>query len=254
MNDEVIHEIRLAGQHNDAHFQFHTEAAALIAASDAEALHIDDGAASRHVRTLATLDSALKNITKSPFTPKIHEADKKRDEAYRGLAAFNKAMCLHHDPTIRAAAERVQIAIDTYGNVVNKSYEEETSAIYNLVQDLSSEKYHADVTTAGLSPWVSRLNAANNAVSTNIADRDNENAAKPHINVRAARTDVDRAYKTIAERVNSYAKENATPAIKEFVTKMNLIVKRFNTLLKQQHSHNHHGHGHHGGKDGETET
>jgi len=249
MNDAVIHEIRLAGQHNDAHFQFHSETAALVGASDAAALHIDDGLPQRHAAQLAELDEALKKILKSPITAQIHEADKKRDEAYKGLAAFNKAMLLHSDRTIRAAAERVQIVIDTYGNVVNKSYEEESSAVYNLVQDLASPKYAPDAEAAGLTQWVSKLGAANDRVASLIAVRDNETAAKSHVNTKAARTAIDRTYKKIASRVNSHAGEDATPAIENFVNKMNIIVKRFNTLLKQQQSHHHH---HHGGKDGET--
>ncbi|GBU22089.1 hypothetical protein R80B4_01994 [Fibrobacteres bacterium R8-0-B4] len=242
MNDEIIHEIRLAGQHNDAHFQFHTEAAALIGAADHAALHIDDGLVAKHAAQLAELDGALKKIVKSPVTAQIHEADRKRDDAYKGLAAFNNAMRLHSEPVIREAAERVQIVIDTYGNVVKKSYEEESSAVYNLVQDLISPKYAPDAAAAGLTPWVTKLGAANTVVSALVANRDNEAAAQNHTNVREARTVIDRTYKKIAARVNSHAGEDATAAVKEFVTKMNLIVKRFNTLMKQQHSH-HHGSG-----------
>ncbi|GBU20793.1 hypothetical protein R80B4_00678 [Fibrobacteres bacterium R8-0-B4] len=86
------------------------------------------------------------------------------------------------------------------------------------------------------------------AFSDGFAPSTNEAAAQNHTNVKEARTAIDRTYKKIAARVNSHAGEDATAAVKEFVTKMNLIVKRFNTLMKQQHSHHNHNHG--GGSGG----
>jgi hypothetical protein len=247
MSEQTISRVELQRMSNDAHFQFHTETAALAAASDAAALHIE-GLDSRHAAQLATLDEALKKIVKSPITAQIHEADKKRDDAYRGLAAFNKAMLLHSDPAIRAAAEHIQIVIDTYGNVVSRSYEEESSAVYNLVQDLMSLKYAPDAATAGLTQWVTKLGAANNTVSALIANRDAETAAKTHVVVKDARRDIDRTFRKIAARVNSHAGEDATPAVSEFIMKLNIIIKRFATLVKQHHSHHHHnGNGGNGG-------
>jgi len=135
----------------------------------------------------------------------------------------------------------------TYGNIAGKSYEAESSAVHNLVQDLTSPKYAAAVTAVGLMPWVIKLRADNDAVGALIGNRDNEAAAKTQVNAREARGALDAIYKKIIARVNSHAGEDATPAISTFVTKMNIIVKRFDTLLK------HHRH-HKGAAGAETEA
>jgi len=246
MAEPNINKIFLRSQRNDAHFQFHTEVAALIREIGAGMLFIGD-LAPKYAAQLSTLDDALKVIVKSPITEELLDADKARDETYRGLAALVKAMSCDTDPAARAAAHRVQIVLDTYGNVAVKNYEEETGAVYNLVQDLKSAKYAGDVAAAGLTVWVDRLARLNNAFTTLLTSRDNETAARSHIVVKDARRDIDNTYRKIAFRVNSHVGgEVGAAEISAFVTKMNIIIKRFNALKRH-----HHGHG--GEEDGQGE-
>jgi hypothetical protein len=246
MSEVIIIKTKMERLHSEEHFQFHKETADLIGKTDAETLHAED-LTPKHAAKIVTLDTALQKIVKSPRTEQIHAADRERDETYRGLVGLNKVMALHHDSATRAAAGRVQIVIDTYGSVLGLNYEEETGTIYNLVQDLKSERYAADVALVGLTPWVLKLEQRNNAFQALLNARDEENAAGCHIAVKDARQKVDKIYARIRNRVNSYVDdETANPALEAFITQLNIIAKRFNTLAARHRKK--------GGKKGGGET
>jgi len=240
--------VPLSQLRNEEHFTFHSEIAALLGAANAAALHAAD-LIPKHGARLAALDAALKRIVKSPRTEEIHKADKERDDAYRALTGFNKVMLLSETPAVRAAAARVQIVVDTYKSVLGMNYEEETGTVYNLVQDLKSGKYEEDVTLAGLTPYVTKLEQRNNDFKNILNTRDEETAAATgtsHIAVKDARASIDKIYARIRNRVNSYVDEDApVPALDAFVAQLNVISKRFNTLAARHH---------HNKKGGEEET
>jgi len=231
---------------NEEHFTFHSEIAALLGGASAQTLRAAD-LIPRHAARLAALDAALQTIRKSPRTEEIQKADKERDDAYRALRGFNKVMLLSENSGIRAAAARIQIVIDTYKSVLGMNYEEETGTVHNLVQDLKSEKYADDVTLAGLTPYVLKLESRNNNFKSALNTRDEETAAATraaHIPVKEARAGIDKIYARIRDRVNSYV-DDETPdsALNAFVAQINVITKRFNTLA----AHHHHKKGGKGG-------
>jgi len=150
-----IDHIHLGHLRNDAHFQFHTEFRDLVTKQGAETLKIKPQF-DAYIAIYGREDEALKKITKSALTEKIHEADIARDEIFLGMIDVNKGMCRHFTPEVQEAAKRLKILFDTYGNVANKPLNEETSAIYNLLQELEG-KYATDVTAAGLTTWAAEL-------------------------------------------------------------------------------------------------
>jgi hypothetical protein len=193
----------------------------------------------------ADIDAALKKISKSAITDAIKTADAARDAAFTGISKFNKAILdYHYDPEWHDAAHKIDIVIHTYGNVAAKPINEETSAIYNLVQELKSENYSAAVTLIGLMPWVNKLGTLNTNFESLIQERDRENEAKSHISMKTARRNIDDTYKNIVKTINSLIYLNQLTEYETFVDTYNIVVKRFNTLLKQQQSNNrHHGKG-----------
>ena len=252
MSEAIIIKTRLDRLHSEEHFTFHMEIAELLGKTDAETIHAAD-LKPKHAARLATLDTALQRIVKSPRTEEIQRADKERDDAYRALKGFNKVMLLSDNAQIRAAAARVQIVIDTYKSVLGMNYEEETGTIYNLVQDLKSEKYAGDVTLVGLTQYVNKLESRNNNFKSLLNLRDEETAAatgSAHIAVKDARASIDKIYIRLRGRVNSYVDdETANPALDAFIAQFNVIAKRFNTLA----AHHHHKKGGKGGDVGNGE-
>ena len=68
-------------------------------------------------------------------------ADHNREPFFSGMIGSNRAALSHFCP-VAMDAKRLKTAFDAYGNLAAKSLNEETSAIYNLLQELNetSEK------------------------------------------------------------------------------------------------------------------
>jgi len=238
-----INELRLNGLHNDAHFQFYAEIRTLVEETTPAALKIEAGWL-LFIPAFENYDAALRKIIKSAITDQIKDADAARDAAFAAFAKFLAAMCEHYDTKIRNAALKVHVVAHTYGNVAAKPINEETSAVYNLVQELKSENYRTAVTLIGLMPWVNKLGTLNTDFESLIQERDRENEAKSHISMKTARRNIDDTYKNIVKTINSLIYLNQLTEYETFVDTYNIVVKRFNTLLKQQQSiSRHHGKG-----------
>lgn len=211
---------------NDAHYQFMTEVRDLIDGQTAAALKIGPQFAAftaLHERE----DEALRKIPKSAFTKKIHEADGERDRTLSGMTEVNRGMCKHYSAAISDAALRVQVALDAYKNTASRAINEETSAVYNLVQELKSPTYSADVQTVTLAGWVNELERRNNAVESLVKSRFNEKADKTDIVLREARLAEDAAYKEICDIINARIVIEGEADYENFVKTLNVVIKKY---------------------------
>ena len=232
-----IDKMHLAHLRNDAHFQFHTEFRDLVVQHNPETLKISPQFEA-YQPLYAREDEALKKIVKSEFTAKIHEADKARDEIYLGMAETNTAALRHFDPDVRQAASRLKIIFDTYGNVTNKPLNEETSAIYNILQELKG-KYAADAESVGLTLWVTELETRNLAFEALVKERFDETAARTtDIVMKQARAQLDEVYKTIVERINALAVVEGVTAYEAFIKTLNAVIAKY-AVKHHHHKHNH---------------
>jgi hypothetical protein len=84
-----------------------------------------------------------------------------RDATFSGLEGTIKSELNHFNPGVRAAAARLQKLFDTYGNLALKPYDQKTSAIYKLVDDLQVG-YSVDATTVGIAGCIDKINGFNN--------------------------------------------------------------------------------------------
>jgi hypothetical protein len=228
-----ISKIHLNNLRNDAHFQFHTEFRDLVAKQGAETLKIKPQFQA-YLPLYDREDIALKKIIKSEFTAKIHEADKARDEIYIGMAEMNAAALKHFSPEIREAAGRLKIVFDTYGNVASKPLNEETSAIYNILQELQG-KYAADVATVGIGQWVSEVETRNKAFEELVKERFDETAARTDIVLKAARAELDAAYFAIRERLNALMVVEGEAAYENFARTLNAVIAKYAVKHHRHH-------------------
>jgi len=222
---------------NDAHFQFHTEFRDLVEKHGAAALKIKPQF-DAYLPLYEREDIALKKIIKSALTAQIHEADKARDEVYAVMVKLNAVLTRHFNADVRKAAAQLKIVFDTYGDVVNKPLNEETSALYNVLQDLQG-KYAADVTAAGIGEWVEELKARNEAFESLMKERFDETTARTDIVLREARAEADEAYFAICRRVNALAEIEGVTAYEAFVRSLNTVIAKYAEAL---HHHRHHKH------------
>ncbi|MDR2118261.1 MAG: DUF6261 family protein [Tannerellaceae bacterium] len=144
-------------------------------------------------------DKLLEVIHKSEHTAKMKEADKKRNSFFRGLYDVVKTSRKLEAAADRDAAERLYILLSTYRKTaIDGSYSEESSAIYNLLQDLNG-KYAADITLLGLGKWVANLSAAEQTFRSLWDERLQESADKPKEQLKAVRKQADALYRSMAD-------------------------------------------------------
>lgn len=211
---------------NDAHFQFHTEFRDLVFRQNPQFLKIKPQF-DEYQALFSSEDEALKRINKSAITKKIHEADKARDETFSGMTEFNKAMCKHFDSTKRDAALRVQVVLHTYGNVTVKPINEQTSALYNLLQDLKSAQYLEDSEKSGVLEWANELELRNKAFERLVKERFDEAASKSDVVLRQARKKIDESYRTICDIINVYVVLDGAANYETFIKTLNIIISRY---------------------------
>ena len=217
---------------NDEHFQFDSEFRELVALSNPITLKISAEFNQWEV-LFEQEDEVLKQIRKSAMTEEILNADKKRDVTFAGMVEANKAALKHFQPAVKEAARKLKIVFDTYGNVARKSYDEETSAITNLLQDLMG-KYNADVQTVGITAWMVELMANNNDFDQLIKGRDDESAERTELILKAVRMQIDAVYRTIVERLDALGVIEPTEDLAEFVRRLNVVIERYNNRLAQR--------------------
>jgi len=239
---------------NDEHFQFHTAVRDLIIEESAQTLKIEPQFAA--YQTLYNKeDEGIKRISKSALTAKIHDADRARDETYTGMVEINNIMLRYSfNQPAREAAGRLKILFDTYGNLSHKPLNEQTSAIYNIVQELKGG-YMTDTMTIGISVWTLELEARNIAFEALMVERFHETASKSDVNVRAARLEVDAAYDIIVERVNALAVIEGVAVYESFIRMLNAIIAKYTAILHARLGRKHHDHhtDGNGGNDGGNE-
>ena len=217
---------------NDEHFQFFTDFGALVNKVGAETLGIE-AQFNAYMVLFEDEDAALNKIMKSAITPEIREADRRRDTIFRGMVDAYKSALRHFDAEKMAAARELKPVFDTYGNLAAKPFNEQSSAVINLLQELTG-KYADYCQTIGIAAWVSALTDANNAVIALMHNRYDEGAARCNIVLRAARLKVDAAYRAVVARMNALVVVEGTEAYEAFVTTLNLIVEKYANIIAQR--------------------
>ena len=236
-----INIVDLAKMRNDEHFQFMTViACAIVEFGGAENLRIGTYY-DRFESDVQLEDVTLKKIPKSSITQLIQTADQYRDEIFRGIVSIVDAHLNHFEVALREPARKVKIVLNTYGNVARKPLNEETSAIYNLLTDLNSDKYLPDAKTTGLEDWMAALATANTALNDLMTERFHESAAKTEAVLKEVRLKVDAGYRDIVHLVEAfsmvYGEEEGAPFI-PFIRYVNTIVDKYNNIIAARYGRN----------------
>jgi hypothetical protein len=223
---------------NDAHFQFYTEFRNLVQKEGAENLKITP-LFEAWLPLYDKEDTALKKIVKSAITAQIQEADRARDEIYTGMVETSNAALKHFSEEVRKAAIRLRILFDTYGDVARKPLNEQTSATYNILQELKG-KYASDTASVGIAAWVSELEVRNNAFADLMRERFDETAGRTDIVLKEVRAEVDQSYFAIREKINALVIVEGVASYENFIRTFNAVIAKYTSLTKPK-----------GGKGGE---
>ncbi|MGL4956878.1 MAG: DUF6261 family protein, partial [Bacteroidales bacterium] len=120
--------LHLEGLRNEECFQYLTEVRDLTQKYGAEALDLE-AIFEKFLSLYQDFDVALEKIRKSSYTQQIADADAQRDTLFRGFVDTIKSAHNHFNTNYRESARKLQIALDHYGNIAQKSYDEQTAAV-----------------------------------------------------------------------------------------------------------------------------
>ena len=225
-----IKTIKLTGMRNDAHFQFHTYTVEICNDENFDKLKIR-AEFLPYRDALVKEDELFKQIEKSELTEKIKDADKARDKVYSSITAIIKTTLKHYNPEVVEAGKRLTILVDTYGkNVTKKSYDEQTAAIYNILQEFKG-KYAEDVELIRITEMVNELERANLEVEALVKQRMNESTGKNTAKMKELRGTVDQYYLDIRKRINAAVVMEGEENYATFINKMNVLIDRYKTLI-----------------------
>ena len=218
---------------NDEHFQYFVEVITLVNRHGADRLKIETQFAEL-LTAHGLADEALRNIAKSALTKDVKLLDKRRDTALSGMNDRLKGAEKHFREEVRNAARRVRIAMDVYKNIARLPLHEQTSAVFNLLQELRG-RYAPDVQAVDIHEWVDELESANNALAQMMRDRRDEAIDyKPETTMKTARKMLDNAFNATTQRINALVVVEGDADYREFIIALNRLTADFHSRLNQR--------------------
>ena len=223
-----IEKIHLVSFKNEEHFQFHSEFDYLVNQYSPSKLGIEN----EYPEYLACMQQekeAIEPIRKSIHSDELSSKDKERDGVFRGFRDSVRAACNHYSLEVRDAAEKLWIVFDHYGNLATLSYNEETASIVNFIVDMRTN-YSKELTTTGLENWVKVLEEKNNSFDTLMKERFSDDAQKTTLKMKQVRTEIDKVYRTIIEKINALIIVNGSQTYEGFVREMNERIDKYQNI------------------------
>ena len=176
-------------------------------------------------------DAALKASATNPATASATDADVERDQSWRGINAYVKAMCSHPTDDVASAATEAKSLFDKYGDPTSLAQTEESGVLHNLLQDLEAFD-SAKRTSLALDVWIADLKTKEDAFLAAAARRTEADAARQVGIVKETRTAAESAYRSLVDTVNALAMINGDAEYATFIEHVNAVVERQKGILK----------------------
>ena len=176
-------------------------------------------------------DAALKASATNPATASATDADVERDQSWRGINAYVKAMCSHPTDDVASAATEAKSLFDKYGDPTSLAQTEESGVLHNLLQDLETFD-SSKRTSLALDVWIADLKTKEEAFLAAAARRTEADAARQVGIVKETRTAADAAYRSLVDTVNALAMIEGDEEYATFIEHVNAVVERQKGILK----------------------
>lgn len=216
---------------NNEHFQYMTDVDHFI--TTATPLELGIGSIYPPFKTaLVAEDATMRTELGSIRSKAIEDFDKLRDKTWKAILLRVESTLLSPFYPEVESAQVIKRMIDLYGDVRAISYNEESAAISNLVNDLMLPANIDHLSQAGITIWVIELRMQNEQFQILFNERNEEFADRESGDVRAIRFQIDPLYEKIVERINAtLVMEIAKPAAITFVSQLNEKIKYYHTTL-----------------------
>ena len=231
MGKEIL-PINLVRMNSGAHFEYVSMMLASVQSQAAVKQKVADLVAAL-ASAIEAEDAALKVSTKSFITDDIAQADQDRDTFYAG---YKKAVegFLHMPVADMAQAAKVlKQHIKDYRINTRAQIDQNTGLLANFIADLEG-KYAAQVSTLGLTLFVTHMKEANERVRTLVRQRNNERMGITVGALKTARTATDAAYHNLVDMVNALALVNGDAAYAAFIDYVNVEITRYKREVLSQ--------------------
>jgi hypothetical protein len=122
------------------------------------------------------LNEAFAPVKGSELTPAVAALDTDRDNLFNGLRNTITAWArYHYEPQKKAAAQKFDTIIKSYGpNISKLRYQQQTATLNGIINDFEAENNIIDLELLGLAAWTTLLKNTNNAFNTSYLDRTEE--------------------------------------------------------------------------------
>ena len=226
--------INLSRPKNEQHVQFHESVITLITKTGIE--NIPFKPLFELYKTAFDNESeALLIITKSELTAQISEQDRVRDAIFRGFSDSVKGFRNHFDPDKRNAANVLWTLFLHYGNLAQKTLDQETAAVKDFIREFQRPEISSAATQLNVNTWVERLELENNNFHNLMMARYSEVNNKTAFRMKSARVETDKYYRAIVAFLeNETLIGNLNPTLNNFITELNAIVTRFKNIMAQE--------------------
>lgn len=184
---------------NEEHFGFMTFVSSVADMLTGESM---TGVLAAFRAALTEEDHALEQQRKSELTASVVQLDADRDRAWRALQLLAMSASLAADASVAASADRILGLLDRYGDFRDLPYTQENGAYKNLLQDLTSDTYKADITALAADTHVKTMSDKNAAFMVAFNSRNAEQAALGAERVKKARRGMDAAWRNLWQMVN----------------------------------------------------
>ena len=144
-------------------------------------------------------------ISKSDLTPQIAEVDSERDTKYVGLKSMADALSRIGTAEQQQAAQQLQDLVAHYKVNVSERYDDETTKMSQLLQELQSQAWTARIEALGLTVTVADLVSLNQQMKHLIELRNNDLAQVTPQAMSQARAASDEAYQLVVTIINALA-------------------------------------------------
>jgi hypothetical protein len=227
-----IKTIRFSSLRNEAHYQFlnlFRDLPDVFTAVKAVVAVLYE----KFIALLAQESQLVDTMHGSAFSKQLADADHRVDRDMVGINSLVDTARHHFNPDISAAAEIIYLRMKAFGDIENKSYEEESAAVKLLLADLRGE-YAAKAEMIGLLPWLDELEAAEEDFERLFKLRNTERANKPEVRLIDLRKEIDGVYRLMIDRISASAVLDETGLYTEFINELNREIEYAN-----EHAHHH---------------
>lgn len=173
-------------------------------------------------------NEVLVQSRKNDLTEVIEAGDDQRDSGLSGYAQVVKGFLFLRSGEQYEAAKKLNQHLSDYKLSPQMSLVKQTGAMKNFLEDLETT-YTSQVTSLGLTPFVTMMKEGNTAVDTNLQARDARSAGKMKAAVLTARSETDEIYNKIIKKINALAivdEENADE-YGQLIDELNAQIKHY---------------------------